>query len=151
MFVSTHQRLDSAATPDQNRAMAQIPASHADIIDKKAFAHLATLMPDGSPQVSPVWIDQADGKILVNSARGRVKDKNMERDRRVAISITDPDNPYRCLMIRGKITKITTDGADAHIDKMAKKYMGADKYPFRQPGEQRVLYYVEPEKVATMG
>jgi len=128
-----------------------IPSSHADILDKKSFAHLATLMPDGSPQVSPVWVDTANGKLIVNSARGRRKDANLERDRRVAISVTDPDNPYRALMIRGKVVDIKTEGADEHIDKMAKKYMGKDKYPYRRPGEQRVMYVIEPEKVSVMG
>lgn len=128
-----------------------IPATHRDILEKKSFAHLATLMPDGTPQVSPVWVDYVDGKILVNSARGRRKDKNLQHDPRVALSVTDPDNPYRALMIRGRVVGITTDGADAHIDKMAKKYMGQDKYPYRQPGEVRVVYTIEPEKVAVMG
>jgi PPOX class probable F420-dependent enzyme len=128
-----------------------IPSSHADILEKKSFAHIATLMPDGSPQVTAVWVDVQDGKVLVNSAKGRLKDKNMERDRRVAVSATDPDNPYRSIAIRGKVVEIRTDGADAHIDKMAKKYMGQDKYPFRQPGEVRVIYVIEPEKVSVMG
>jgi PPOX class probable F420-dependent enzyme len=131
--------------------MANIPSSHADILDKKSFAHIATLMPDGSPQVTPVWVDHDGDTILVNSAKGRRKDQNLERDGRVAVSITDPDNPYRALMIRGKVVKITTDGADAHIDKMAKKYMGKDKYPFRKPGEERVLYVIQVEKASTMG
>jgi PPOX class probable F420-dependent enzyme len=131
--------------------MTAIPSSHADILEKKSFAHIATLMPDGSPQVTPVWVDSDKGRILINSARGRRKDQNLERDRRVAVSITDPDNPYRALMIRGRVVDITTDGADEHIDRMAKKYMGKDKYPFRRPGEQRVLYVIEPEKVSTMG
>ncbi len=130
---------------------ASIPASHADILDKQAFAHFTTLMKDGSPQTSPVWIDHEGGRVLVNTAAGRVKDKNVRRDHRVALSITDPENPYRALMIRGKVVKITEDGAEAHIDKMAKKYIGQDKYPWRAPNEKRVLYYVEPESVATMG
>jgi PPOX class probable F420-dependent enzyme len=128
-----------------------IPSSHADILQKKSFAHLATLMPDGSPQVTPVWVDVVDGKLVVNSAKGRLKDKNLERDRRVAVSITDPDNPYRSLSIRGKVVEIRTEGADAHIDKMAKKYIGQDKYPWKRPDEQRVMFIIEPEKVATMG
>ena len=130
---------------------AMIPSTHADILEKKSFAHIATLMPDGSPQVTAVWVDVQNGKILINSAKGRLKDKNLERDRRVAVSATDPDNPYRSISIRGKVVEIRTDGADAHIDKMAKKYMGQDKYPFRQPGEVRVIYVIEPEKVSVMG
>ncbi|MBC7172922.1 MAG: PPOX class F420-dependent oxidoreductase, partial [Polyangiaceae bacterium] len=107
-----------------------IPEAYADILDKPAFAHLTTLMPDGSPQASPVWIDHENGKIVVNTARDRVKDKNMKRDGRVAVSVIDPANPYRHLMIRGKVVRVTEDGADDHIDAMAKKYLGKDKYPF---------------------
>jgi len=131
--------------------MKQIPQSHADILGKPAFAHLATLMPDGSPQTSAVWIDTDGALIVVNSAEGRLKDRNIRRDPRVAISVTDPDNPYRSLAIRGRVSKITNEGADKHINRMAKKYMGVDEYPFRQPGEVRVLYYIEPERVSTMG
>jgi PPOX class probable F420-dependent enzyme len=108
-------------------------------------------MPDGRPQVSPVWFDFDGSNIWVNSAKGRVKDKNMRRNKRVALSITDPDNAYRHLDVQGEIAEITEEGADAHIDKLAKKYLGKDKYPFRQPGEVRVIYKIRPEKVATMG
>ena len=131
--------------------MKKIPESHADIFDKKAFAHLSTIMPDGSPQASAVWVDTEGPYILVNSAEGRLKDRNIRRDPRVAISVTDPENPYSSLMIRGRVSKITNEGADAHIDKMAKKYMGVDEYPFRTPEEVRVIYYIEPERVAAMG
>lgn len=131
--------------------MASIPEGFKDIIPKKAFAHLATLMSDGSPQSSPVWVDQEGDRIVINSAKGRVKDRNMRAHDTVAISITDPDNPYRALMIQGKVVKITEESADAHIDKMAKKYLDKDKYPFRSPDEVRVKYYIEPTKVATMG
>ncbi|MEM8610129.1 MAG: PPOX class F420-dependent oxidoreductase [Myxococcota bacterium] len=127
--------------------MKQIPETHADILDKPAFAHLATLMADGSPHAAPVWVDTDDGHIVINSAEGRLKDRNIRRDGRVAISLVDPENPYRSLAIRGRVVKITTDGADAHIDQMAKKYMGVDEYPYRSPEEVRVLYYVEPEKI----
>jgi PPOX class probable F420-dependent enzyme len=123
-----------------------IPQTHLDLFQKKAFAHLATLMPDGKPQVTPVWVDY-DGKyVLINTAEGRLKDKNMQRDGRIALSITDPDNPYRYLEVRGKIAERTHAGADAHIDAMAKKYLGQDKYPFRAPGEVRVIYKVVPER-----
>jgi PPOX class probable F420-dependent enzyme len=123
-----------------------IPQTHLDLFKKKAFAHLATLMPDGKPQVTPVWVDY-DGKyVIINTAQGRLKDKNMQRDGRVALSITDPDNPYRYLEVRGSIAERTLKGADAHIDAMAKKYLDQDKYPFRQPGEVRVIYKVLPER-----
>ncbi|HYM16948.1 MAG TPA: PPOX class F420-dependent oxidoreductase [Micropepsaceae bacterium] len=119
-----------------------------DLLDQKqTFAHIATLMPDGSPQVTPVWIDYVNGKVLVNSAKGRVKVKNLKGGSPVAISITDPENPYRYVQIRGHVTKVTEHGADKHIDKMAKKYLGKDKYPWAKPGEVRVLFEIEPEKV----
>jgi PPOX class probable F420-dependent enzyme len=131
--------------------MKQIPKSHADILDKPSFAHLSTLMSDGSPQASAVWVDTDGPLIVVNSAEGRLKDRNIRRDPRVAISVVDPENPYRSLMIRGRVAKISNEGADAHIDKMAKKYMGVDEYPFRTPDEVRVMYYIQPERVAAMG
>ena len=131
--------------------MKQVPESHADILNKPAFAHLSTLMSDGSPQSSAVWIDTEGGSIVINSAEGRLKDRNIRRDPRVAVSVTDPENPYRSLMIRGRVAKITNDGADRHIDRMAKKYMGVDEYPFRQPGEVRVMYYIEPDRISAMG
>jgi len=131
--------------------MKPIPESHADILDKRAFAHLSTLMSDGSPQTSAVWVDTEEGAIVINSAEGRLKDRNIRRDPRVAVSVTDPENPYRSLMIRGRVTKITNEGADQHIDQMAKKYMDVDAYPFRTPDEVRVKYYIEPDRVSAMG
>lgn len=128
-----------------------IPDRYADLFQKKAFANLATVMPDGSPQVTPVWVDYDGTHVLVNSARGRQKDKNMERNPAVALSILDPDNPYRYLEVRGRVADITEEGADEHIDKMAKKYMGLDKYPYRRPGEVRVLYKIKPERTSHMG
>jgi PPOX class probable F420-dependent enzyme len=132
--------------------MVKIPASHADLLgNKPAFGHLATLNPDGSPQVTPVWIDFDGTNILINTAKGRVKTRNLERESRVAISIIDPENPYRYLGVQGRVADMTEAGADAHIDKMAKKYIGKDKYPWRGPNEVRVLVKVAPEKVHTMG
>jgi len=128
-----------------------IPEKYSDLLQKPTFGSLGTLMRDGSPQVTPVWVD-FDGKhVLVNSAKGRLKDKNMRRDPRVAISLQDPANPYRYLEIRGKVVEVTEKGADDHINKMAQKYLGKPVYPFRQPGEVRVLYKIEPEKVSSMG
>jgi PPOX class probable F420-dependent enzyme len=130
---------------------AAIPEKYHDLFNKKAFASLATLMPDGKPQVTPVWAD-FDGKhVLINSAKGRVKDRNMRRDPRVSLALIDPDNPYRYLQLQGRVVEITENGADQHIDKMAKKYMGVDKYPLRQPGEVRVIYKIEPERAQTLG
>ena len=128
-----------------------IPEKYKDLFEKKAFANLATVMPDGTPQVTPVWVDYDGSHVLVNSARGRQKDKNMERNPAVSLSIVDPDNPYRYLEVRGRVAEITEEGADEHIDKMAKKYMGLDKYPLRQPGEVRVLYKIKPERTSQMG
>lgn len=130
---------------------ANIPEKYLDLFQKKAFANLATIMPDGSPQVTPVWVDFDGNHVLINTARGRQKDKNMQRDAKVSLAILDPDNPYRYLEIRGKVADITEQGADAHIDKMAMKYMGKDKYPFRTPTEKRVIYKIEPLKTSQMG
>lgn len=132
--------------------MTDVPETYLDLLlDKKPLAHLATVMPDGSPQNTPVWFDSHDGFIWVNSAKGRLKDKNMRRDGRVALSIQDPDNAYRYLEIRGRVVEVTEDGADPHIDSLAKKYMGLDQYPLRKPGEQRVIYKVEPLRFSVMG
>jgi PPOX class probable F420-dependent enzyme len=128
-----------------------IPDKYRDLFTKRAFASLATLMPDGSPQVTPVWVVLEGDLVLVNTARGRQTDKNMRRDPRVAMAIIDPENPYRYLEIRGRVAEITEENADAHIDKMAKKYLGADKYPYRQPSETRVIFKIQPERVNTMG
>ena len=127
------------------------PEKYRDLLQKKTFGAFTTLMPDGSPQTTPVWLDYRDGEIWVNSALGRQKDKNIRRDPRVAIAIPDPDNPYRYVEVRGRVREITQDGADAHIDKMAGKYLGQDTYPYRQPGEQRVLYKISIEKTHAMG
>ena len=131
--------------------MAEIPQGFKDLFSKPAFAHLVTLMPDGSPQVTPVWIDLQGDKVVINTAKGRLKDRNLRRDPRVALAISDPANPYRYIQIRGRVADITEQGADAHIDQMAKKYMGKDKYPLRQPGEVRVLYRITPEHVQAYG
>ena len=132
--------------------MAQaIPEKYQDLFKKAAFGNLATVMKDGSPQVTPVWVDY-DGKyVRFNSALGRVKDKNIRRDPRVALSIVDPENPYRHLDIRGRVVEISREGADEHINRLSKKYLGKEVYPYRQKGEVRVMYKIEPEKVSTMG
>ncbi len=130
---------------------ATIPDSHADLFTKKAFGSLATLNADGTPQVTPIWVDREGEFILFNSARGRRKDKNIRRDPHVAIAIADPDNPYRYLEIRGRVVEITEKSADDHINRLAKKYLGVDLYPYRQAGEVRVKYKVEPEHVGMMG
>jgi PPOX class probable F420-dependent enzyme len=128
-----------------------IPNSHLDLFKKKAFANLATVMPGGNPQVTPVWVDYDGRYVLINTAEGRQKDKNLIRDGRVALAIMDPDNPYRYLEIRGHIAERTRDGADTHIDAMAKKYMGVDKYPLRKAGEVRVIFKIEPDHTSSVG
>ena len=132
--------------------MATIPESHADLLTtKKAFAQLATLNADGSPQVTPVWVDFDGTHVLINTAKGRVKAKNLAREPRVAISLSDPDNPYRYLGIQGRVVDMTETGGDAHIDKMAKKYLGKDSYPYRTAGEVRIIVKIAPDKVHTNG
>ncbi len=128
-----------------------IPEKYRDLFNKRAFASLATLMPNGDVQVTPVWVDADNGNVIFNSARGRLKDKNVRRDPRVTLTLIDPDNPYRYLEVRGRVVDITEKGADQHIDKLAKKYLGVDKYPYRQPGEVRVLYRVKPKHVHAYG
>ncbi|HEY2227147.1 MAG TPA: PPOX class F420-dependent oxidoreductase [Xanthobacteraceae bacterium] len=132
--------------------MAPIPEKYLDLLQQKtAFANLATTMPDGSPQVTPVWFDYKDGLIRINTAKGRVKARNMKKGVPVALAVMDPDNPYRYLQVRGHVGRVIEEGADAHIDSLAKKYLGKDKYPFGQPGEVRVTYEIEPTSASGMG
>ena len=132
--------------------MATIPETYLDLLTtKKPLAHLATIMPDGTPQVTPIWFDYTAGNIRVNSAKGRVKSRNMNPGAAVALSIVDPDNGYRYIQIRGRIGQVTEEGADAHIDSLAKKYLDKDSYPFRQAGEIRVIFEITPSGVNVMG
>ncbi len=128
-----------------------IPARFLELFQKKSFGHLATLLPNGTPQTSPVWVDFDDTHVLVNSARGRLKDKNMRQRPQVALSIQDPDDPYRYLEVRGRVVEITEQGAEEHIDRLAKRYLGLDRYPYRQPGEVRVIYKIKPERTSALG
>jgi PPOX class probable F420-dependent enzyme len=128
-----------------------IPEKFANLFDKPVFASLATVMPDGSPQVTPVWVDYDGKHVLFNSALGRVKDKNVRRDPRVSLAVQDPENPYRYVEVRGRVVEITQDGADEHINKLSQKYLGKPVYPFRQSAEVRVLYKIKPEHVSSMG
>jgi len=132
--------------------MAEIPPAFLDLLtQKKALANLATLQPDGSPQVTPVWFDYTNGVVRVNTAKGRIKARNLSEGSKVAMSIVDPDNDYRYIQIRGTVTKETTDGAEAHIDSLTKKYLNQDSYPFRQPGQVRVIYEITPAAAQVMG
>jgi len=132
--------------------MATIPEPFLDLVspEKKALAVLATVMPDGSPQATPVWFDYTDGKLRVNTARGRVKERNMREGAKVALSIVDPQNPYRHIQVRGHVAVATEEGADDHINSLAKKYLDKDVYPFRRPEEVRVKYVIEPDSISHM-
>jgi len=127
----------------------RIPTDYLDLFQKKTFAHLATLMPDGTPHVTSVYVDYDGQYILINSARGRLKDRNMDQRRNVAIEITDPDNSDRYLLVRGPVVEITEEGADAHLDKLAQRYLEKDVYPpsMRFEGEVRCLYKIFPKHV----
>jgi len=132
--------------------MAEVPTVYMDLLtEKRALAHLATVMPDGSPQNTPVWFDYVDGKIRVNSALGRVKVRNMKQGAKVALSILDPDNPDRYVQLRGTVTRVRQDDvATAHIDQLAHKYMGLDKNPYAQPGQVRVMFEISVYSVQGM-
>ena len=131
--------------------MAADMTKYRDLFEKKGFAHLATVGADGKPQVTPVWVDFDGRHVRVNTARGRVKDRNLKKDPRVALSIQDPENPYRYVQVQGRVTDMIEAGADDHIDSLAKKYMGKDKYPGRKAGEVRVIVKIAPERVQGMG
>ena len=117
------------------------------LISRPVLASLATLNPDGSPQITPLWVDLDGDDVVFNTAQGRKKARNLERDARVAVTVIDPDDPYNVVAFQGTVTDVTTDGADAHIDSLAKKYLDVDSYPMRQPGEVRVKYRVVADKV----
>ncbi len=117
------------------------------LFEGRNIVFIATIMKDGSPQLSPVWADYDDGYVFVNTAEGRIKHKNVLRDSRVAISVVDKNNPLDMTTIRGKVVDIIADYEYEHIDKLTKKYIGKDKYPFRQPGEKRIVFKILPERV----
>jgi PPOX class probable F420-dependent enzyme len=126
---------------------ATIEGKAEELLKAKNFASVATLRADGSVQLAPVWVDVQDGKPVVNSAEGRAWPHNLERDPRVTLSVQNMENPYQYVEIRGRVAERTHEGADEHIDALAKKYLGAEEYPNRQPGEQRVIIRIEPEHV----
>lgn len=129
--------------------MIKIPEAMQDLLsdEKKAYLYLATIMPDGTPQVTPIWFNTDGEHILINSAAGRIKDKNMRARPNVALCITDPADPYRYLQIRGKVVEITTEGADTHIDALSFKYTGNKKFSNRKQSDQRVTYKILPTKI----
>jgi PPOX class probable F420-dependent enzyme len=128
-----------------------IPDSHDDLLEAPGFAHIASLGPEGEPQSHPVWYDWRDGELLVSTTKSRQKYRNYQRDPWVAITILDPEQPYRYLEIRGRVTEIEDDPEQAFIDVLAKKYLGTDSYPWRKPGEERVIVHIRPDKANTMG
>ena len=130
--------------------MVELPDLARRLLEGKNFATVATVMADGRPQASVVWIDTDGALIVFNTAEGRVKPRNMRRDARVAIAVFDQENPYQQAMIQGRVAEMVHEGAEEHIDAMARKYMGVDSYPFRKEGEQRVIVKIAPEKVALM-
>ena len=131
--------------------MATVPEKYLDLFETKvAYASLATLMPDGTPQVTPVWFDYTNGLVRVNTAIGRTKARNMQEGAHVALAILDPNNAYRYVQVRGRVTKTTTDGADENIDALSHKYLGKP-YPFRQPGEDRIIIEITPDRITASG
>ncbi|MEZ4334694.1 MAG: PPOX class F420-dependent oxidoreductase [Myxococcota bacterium] len=125
--------------------MTHVPQKFRDLFEKKAFGHLATIMPDGQPQTTPVWIDYDGEHVIVNTTDDRQKYQNLSEEPRVAISIQDPDDPYRYLEVRGRVSEATDAGADRHIDRLTQRYLEQDRYPFREDGEHRVVVKITPE------
>jgi len=129
----------------------KLSAKARELIAQPVLATLATVGTDGSPQVTPLWIDMEGDDLVINTARGRVKARNVERDQRVAISVIDPGDPYNVVTVRGTVVDITTDGADAHIDHLAKKYLGVDEYPMRSPDEVRLKVRIRTDRIPMQG
>lgn len=128
-----------------------IPDSHSDILRKAGFAHVATIGPRGEPQCTPVWYDWDGARLKVSQTTTRQKYRNLRREPRVALAITDPENPYRYLEVRGRLDRVETDEGNAFINAMAKKYMDLETYPYTSPDEQRIVLFVEPEHSTSMG
>ena len=129
-----------------------IPEEFHDLFEKRTFAHFATLMPDDTPQVTPVWVDYDSdaGELLVNTARGRRKEKNVSRDPKVGVSLVDPDDPYRFVSVRGRVVDLVEDGAVEHIDELARRYLDVDEYPYHESdGGARVIVRISTDRVAT--
>lgn len=127
---------------------AKLSPAQQKVIKDKNFAHLATLNQDGSPQVTPVWVEYDGQHLIINTEEKRKKTRNMRRNPRVSLSVQDMANPYQYVEVRGRVTEMTTEGADDVIDSLAKKYLGQDKYPYNQPGDVRVTVKIEPQRVS---
>jgi PPOX class probable F420-dependent enzyme len=130
---------------------AQLSSGVLKLFSEPNIGHVATVMPNGAPQVTPVWVDTDGAHVIFNTAEGRQKTRNLQRNSKVAVSITDRANPYSYVTVRGHVVEVTRQGADDHIDKMAKKYINQDRYPYRRPGEQRIIVKILPEKVTGQG
>lgn len=129
-----------------------IPEAYRDVLENpQSFAHWATVGPDGSPQVNPVWFEFDGEQIVISQTKTRQKYRNVRRDPRVALSILDPDNPYRYLEVRGEVVEISDDDGNAFINKMAKKYIGQDEYPWDRPEDERVVVRIQPRRTTAMG
>ncbi len=122
-----------------------------ELLQAPNFVHVSTLRPDGTVQTVPIWVDVDGDAIVLNTAEGRAWPRNLRRDGRATLTVQNLENPYEYVTITGHVAGDTTDGADAHIDKMAQKYLGQDTYPFRQPGEQRVIFRIAPDRVHRSG
>jgi PPOX class probable F420-dependent enzyme len=129
----------------------RIEGRGAELLNGKNFANVSTLRSDGSVLSAPAWVDVQDGKAVLNSAEGRAWPRNLERDPRITLTVQNLENPYEYVEVRGKVSERTHDGADEHINALAKKYLDLDEYPYRQPGEQRVIITVEPDHVHVNG
>jgi PPOX class probable F420-dependent enzyme len=130
--------------------MASIPDSHHDLFEAKTFAHFATLMPDGTPHVTPVWVDHDEdsGHVLINTMEGRLKERNVRRDGRVGVSMLDPEDPYRYCSVRGEVVEVTTDGAVEHADSLAQRYMDIEEYPNHEEEDgDRMIVRIRPDTV----
>ncbi|AHF98763.1 pyridoxamine 5'-phosphate oxidase [Halostagnicola larsenii XH-48] len=129
--------------------MESIPAEYQDLFDRESIAHVSTIMPDGTPQVTPVWVDIDDeGYILINTVRSRQKARNISENPKIGLSITDPDDPYQYLSIRGAVEEMTTEGAVDHIDQLAQRYMDVEEYPYHDDEESdRVIVRIRPDRV----
>ncbi|CAA9545319.1 MAG: hypothetical protein AVDCRST_MAG49-1176 [uncultured Thermomicrobiales bacterium] len=146
-MVQTENPIES---PDVT-AVAEIPAEYRDLLEQPVTVALATILPSGQPQVTPVWCDLADGHIRVNTDASRQKYRDMVDRPQVTVMALDPANPYRYLEVRGEVVRTEEEGGAAHIDLLAKQYMGADVYPYHTPDERRMICYIAPRKTSAMG
>jgi PPOX class probable F420-dependent enzyme len=132
-------------------ANAEIPPGLERLLKEASYGQLATLMPDGAPHVTQVWLDTDGRHILVNTVASHQKVKNVRRDPRVAINVHDPAKPFRIANIRGRVVEVTREGADQHIDLLARRYLGVERYPYRREGQRRVILKIRPERIHSTG